>query len=247
MNLADLIDKLPSNPIFVIAAIIIPLIPLLRFLKEIFIDFELSNFKKVINTKNYEDGLSEALRTSLIDERDRVVFDKIYGLNLNKKHRVTALEIINHSNTDINFKDIRRASSYISFKDNHMIIKYRPWLNTLKKSKLALSILCYSISIIAFFIVCSLYINIPYVTPLVEKTTILHIGYYVFIVPAYLFLTYNQLKKEACLASIIRILAQADQLPQYIKVDENWRGKALLNKVNFRTKSFSERDFVTWE
>lgn len=247
MNLENIFDKFSSNPLLIVVAIIISLLPIFKFFKEIFIDFEISRFKKIINTKNYEEGLSEALRNSLIDERDRVVFDKIYGLNLNKKHRDTTLKIINHSNTDIDFKDIRRASDYISFKDNHMIIKYRPWLNTLKKSKLALSILCYSISILAFFIVCSLYINIPYVTPLFRKLTIFHIGYYIFIVPTYLFLTYNQLKKEACLASVIRILAQANQLTQYIKVDENWRGKALLNKVNFRTKSFNERDFDTWE
>lgn len=246
MNLENILDKFSSNPLLIVVAIIIYLLPIFKFFKEIFIDFEISRFKKIINTKNYEDGLSEALRNSLIDERDRVVFDKIYGLNLNKKYRDTTLKIINHSNTDIEIKDIRRASDYISFKDNHMIIKYRPWLNTLKKSKLALSILCYSISIIAFFIVCSLYINIPYATPLLRKLAIFHIGYYIFIVPAYLFLTYNQLKKEACLASVIRILAQAHRLPQYIKVDEDWWFKETLRKVGIRPKSFAERDFDTW-
>lgn len=247
MNPENLLDKFSSNPLLIIVAIIISLLPIFKFFKEIFTDFEVSRFKKIINTKNYEDGLSEALKTSLIDERDKAVFDRIYGLNLSKKHRDTVLKIITQPSINIDCKDIRRASDYISFKDNYMIIKYRPWLNTLKKSKLALSILCYSISIIAFFIVFSAYINIPYVTPLVRKITISHIGYYGFIAPAYLFLTYLQLEKEACLASVIRILAQADQLPQYIKVDENWRGKVLLNKINFHTKTFSERNFDTWE
>lgn len=236
MNIESLVSELPSNPILIIVAIIISLIPLLKFLKEIFIDFEVSRFRKIINTRDYESTLSPELRDSLIDARDRAVFERIHGFNVNKKYRDLLISIANQTSVDIDFEDIRRSFFHIRFKDNYMIIEYRPWINFFKKLNIFFAFFLGAIGLLCFYIPLFFYRNL----------SIPDIAYYIFIALLYLFLALDKLKQAKLLRSVIRILAQADQLPQYIKVDEDWWFKETLRKVGIRPQSFAERDFDRW-
>ena len=91
MDITNIPDEI--KPIAILILVIVSFLPLLKFLKDIYIDFEMSKFKQIINTKGYEDGLSNEMKASLMDARDRAVFKKIYGLNLSKKYRDIALQV----------------------------------------------------------------------------------------------------------------------------------------------------------
>ncbi|WP_250162486.1 hypothetical protein [Psychrobacter sp. WY6] len=74
MDITNIPDEI--KPIAVVILIIISFLPLLKFFKDSYIDFEMSKFKQIINTKGYEDGLSDQMKASLMDTRDRAVFKK---------------------------------------------------------------------------------------------------------------------------------------------------------------------------
>lgn len=237
MSLENILDKFSSNPLFIAVSLLLFLIPLLRFSKDIFIDFELSRFKKIINTKDYEDSLSEEVKNSLVDARDRAVFERIYGLNINKKYRNIVLKITSQPNINIDYEDIRRSFFYVGFTGNYMTIKYRPWINFLKRVNIfggggfiIISFLCSSILILSY-----------------KTLSTFDITYYVVITLLYILLAFDRFKQVRILRSVTRILAQADQLPQYIKIDEDWWFKNALHKIGIRPKLFSEQDFEAWE
>lgn len=247
MNLENLFDKLSSNPLLIVAAIIISLLPLLKFLKESFIDLELSRFKRIINTKDYENSLSEDLKSNLLDARDRAVFKRIYGLNINKKYRDIILKITSQPNINIDCEDIRRSSDYIDFDSNYMVVEYKPWIHTFKTINYYLGLFYFISGSLILIMVLASNLDISLISGITRILLVLDDSFYICVGAAYIFISYDQIKNGVHRKSVIRILAQADQLPQYIKIDENWRGKAFLNKINFRTKSFIERDFDTWE
>ena len=237
MNLENLLDKFSSNPLFIAVSLLLFLIPLLKFLKESFIDLEISRFKKIINTKDYENSLSEEVKNSLVDARDRAVFERIYGLNINKKYRNIVFKIISQPNINIDCEDIRRSFFYIDFEDNYMTIEYRPWINILRRTNIFGGSFFIIVSFSCFSILVFFYKNL----------NTLDITYYVVIALLYILLAFDRFKQARLLRSVIRILAQADQLPQYIKVDEDWLFKKPLHRIGVRPKSFSEQDFEAWE
>lgn len=247
MNLADLIDKLPLNPLLIVAATIISLLPLLRFLKESFIDLELSRFKKIINTKDYENSLSEDLKSNLLDARDRAVFKRIYGLNINKKYRDIILKITSQPNINIDCEDIRRSSDYIDFDSNYMVVEYKPWIHTFKTINYYLGLFYFISGSVILIMVLASNLDILLISVITKILLVLDDSFYICVGVAYIFISYDQIKNGVHRKSVIRILAQADQLPQYIKVNEDWWFKRTLHRVGIRPKSFSERDFDTWE
>ena len=131
MDLTYIPDEI--KPIAIVTLIIVSFLPLLKFLKDTYIDFEMSKFKQIVNTTSYEGGLSNEMKLSLMDARDRAVFKKIYGLNLSKKYRDIALQIERQSDVNIDCEDIQRATHHLEFKDNNIIVNYKPWLTYKQK------------------------------------------------------------------------------------------------------------------
>lgn len=243
MNLADLIDKLPSSPIFVIAAIIIPLIPLLRFLKEIFIDFELSRFKKVINTKSYEDGLSTLLKEALVDERDRVAFKKIYNIDADKKYREIILKICEDDNAALDIHDFRLSHPFLYFEDNYIYIKFNIFLYIRKTAIRITSLIIFTLGFLSSIISIK-YIQtenplyfLGYLLSLDDLSAICVSGIF------YMFISFSYFKVSRSIEPTIRILKYSDHWSEYIKIKEDWIGKYVLRKIGINPRLYIEANY----
>ncbi|TXD96525.1 hypothetical protein ES754_10330 [Psychrobacter frigidicola] len=241
MDITNLPDGI--KPIAIAIIIIVTFVPFLKFLKDTYIDFEMSKFKQIINTKDYEDGLSSEMKVSLMDARDRAVFKKLYGLNLSKKYRDIALKIERQSDVNIDCEDIKKAAHYLEFKNNSIIVNYRPWLifkrsfaNTLGFTYFLVGMLIILITVIIFVINAFdlLSINIIEVEDFI---------FWVFMGLVYLTVAFDQLKKQEALKTVIKIITQSEKLPNLISVDENWRGKDFFKKLGFKFKSPDEINF----
>ena len=150
MDITNIPDEI--KPIAITVLFLISFLPLLKFIKDTYIDFEMSKFRQIINTKNYEDGLSNEMKISLMDARDRAVFNKIYGLNLSKQYRDIVLQIERQAEVNIDCEDIKRATHHLEFKDNYIIVNYKPWLMFNRKFANILGLVYFLVGILMILI-----------------------------------------------------------------------------------------------
>lgn len=241
MDLTYIPDEI--KPIAVTVIVIISLLPLLKFFKDTYIDFEMSKFKQIINTKGYEDGLSNDMKVSLMDARDRAVFKKIYGLNLGKRYRDIALQIERQPEVDIDCEDIKRATHHLEFRDDNIIVNYKPWLVVKRK---LVNILGF-----VYFLIGTLMVLTPVIIvlidffglPLNKKVKITDLVFWIFMGFLYLGVAYDQLRQREALKSVIKIIIQSEKLPNLVSINDDWVGKELLKKLGIEFKSLEEIDF----
>ena len=241
MDVTNIPDEI--KPIAIVIFVIVSFLPLLKFLKDIYIDFEMSKFKQIINTKGYEDGLSNDMKASLMDARDRAVFKKIYGLNLSKKYRDIVLQVERQPESNIDCEDIKRAIHHLEFKDNNIIVNYKPWL--IFKRRLV------NISGFLYFMIGMLMVLTPITIVLIKffglssnkKIEVQDLTFWVFMGCLYLVVAYDQLREREALKAVIKIIIQSENFPNLISINDSWRGKELLNKLGFKFKSLDEINF----
>lgn len=241
MDLTYIPDEI--KPIAVTVIIIISLLPLLKFFKDTYIDFEMSKFKQIINTKGYEDGLSNDMKVSLMDARDRAVFKKIYGLNLGKKYRDIALQIERQPEADIDCEDIKRATHHLEFRDGNVVVNYKPWLVVKRKSANVLGFVYFLIGTLMVLTPVTIFLINFFGLPLNKKVKITDLVFWIFMGVLYLAVAYDQLRQREALKAVIKIITQSEKLPNLVSINDDWTGKELLKKLGIKFKSLEEIDF----
>lgn len=241
MDITNIPDEI--KPIAVVILIIISFLPLLKFFKDSYIDFEMSKFKQIINTKGYEDGLSDKMKASLMDTRDRAVFKKIYGLNLSKKYRDIALQIERQPESNIDCEDIKRAAHHLEFRNSNIIVNYRPWLLFNRKFANILGLIYFLVGILTIFIsVIVVFIN-SFGLHSSNAIGARDLVFWVFVGCVYLVVSYDRIREREALKAVIKIIVQSEKLPNLISINDNWKGKRFLKKLGFELKSPDEIDF----
>lgn len=241
MDLTYIPDEI--KPIAITVIIIISLLPLLKFFKDTYIDFEMSKFKQIINTKGYEDGLSNDMKVSLMDARDRAVFKKIYGLNLGKKYRDIALQIERQPEVDIDCEDIKRATHHLEFRDGSVIVNYKPWLIIKRKLVNILGFVYFLIGTLMVLTPVTIVLIDFFGLPLDKKVKISDLIFWIFMGFLYLGVAYDQLRQREALKAVIKIITQSEKLPNLLSINDDWAGKELLKKLGIEFKSLEEIDF----
>ena len=241
MDVTNIPDEI--KPIAIVIFVIVSFLPLLKFLKDIYIDFEMSKFKQIINTKGYEDGLSNEMKASLMDARDRAVFKKIYGLNLSKKYRDIALQVERQPESNIDCEDIKRATHHLEFKDNNIIVNYKPWLIFKRRLVNVSGFLYFMIGILMILTPITIVLINFFGLPLNKKIEVQDLTFWVFMGCLYLGIAYDQLREREALKAVIKIIIQSEKFPSLIRINDNWSGKELLNKLGFEFKSLDEINF----
>lgn len=241
MDLTYIPDEI--KPIAIVTLIIVSFLPLLKFLKDTYIDFEMSKFKQIINTTSYEGGLSNEMKLSLMDARDRAVFKKIYGLNLSKKYRDIALQIERQSDVNIDCEDIQRATHHLEFKDNNIIVNYKPWLTYKLKMANTLGLIYFLLGILMVLTPITIALIDLFGLPLNKKVAVTDLFFWIFIGCFYIGIAYDQIRQREALKAVIKIIVQSDKLPHLININDNWKGKDFLKRLGFKFKSLDEINF----
>ncbi|GAF62860.1 hypothetical protein JCM18903_2968 [Psychrobacter sp. JCM 18903] len=241
MDITNIPDEI--KPIAVVILIIISFLPLLKFFKDSYIDFEMSKFKQIINTKGYEDGLSDQMKASLMDTRDRAVFKKIYGLNLSKKYRDIALKIECQPDTNIDCEDLKRAAHHLEFKDSNIVVNYKPWLIFNRKVVNVSGFLYFLLGILMILVPITVVLINYFGLPLSKKVEVSDLIFWIFMGCLYLGIAYDQLRQREALKAVIKIIVQSEKLPNLISINNNWKGKNFLKKLGLEFKSPDEIDF----
>lgn len=241
MDITNIPDEI--KPIAITVLIIISFLPFLKFLKDSYIDFEMSKFKQIINTKNYEDGLSNELKISLVDARDRAVFKKLYGLNLSKKYRDIALQIEHQSDINIDCEDIKRAAYHLDFKDNQIIINYKPWLIFKRKFANILGLIYFLVGMLIIFFAVIMFVIDTFDLLSINIIKVQDFIFLIFMGLVYLVVAFDQLKKQEALKTVIKMIIQSEKLPNLISINDNWRGRKFLENFGIEFKPLDEIDF----
>ena len=241
MDITNIPDEI--KPIAITVLFLISFLPLLKFIKDTYIDFEMSKFRQIINTKNYEDGLSNEMKISLMDARDRAVFNKIYGLNLSKQYRDIVLQIERQAEVNIDCEDIKRATHHLEFKDNCIIVNYKPWLIFNRKFANILGLVYFLVGILMILIPTMVVLIDFFGLPLNKKIEIQDLAFWIFMGFVYLAVAYDRLKEREALKAVIKIINQSNKLPNMININDDWTGKELLKKLGVNFKSLDEINF----